>query len=49
MDFLDRLRTYQKDDIPKSILRKLRHYLAKPEYEVENVGTKSQAAKNLCM
>ncbi|OMJ74343.1 hypothetical protein SteCoe_26764 [Stentor coeruleus] len=48
MDFLDRLRNYNKDDIPKSILRKLKHYLTKPEYEPEQIGTKSQAAKSLC-
>ena len=48
MDFLERLRTYNKDDIPKSILRKLKHYLTKPEYEPESIGTKSLASKSLC-
>lgn len=48
MDFIDRLKNYNKNDIPKSILRKLKHYLTKAEYEPELIGTKSQASKSLC-
>ena len=48
MDFLDRLRGFNKDDIPKTILRKLKHYLSKPEYDPEQVGVGSLAAKSLC-
>ena len=48
MDFLDRLRQYNKDEISKGVLNKLKHYLSKPEYDPEVVGTKSQACKSLC-
>jgi dynein heavy chain, axonemal len=48
MDFLERLRTYNKDDIPKNILRKLKHYLTKSEYDPELIGSKSLASKSLC-
>ena len=49
MNFLDRLKNYEKEDIPKPTLRKLRHYLNKPDYKPEIIENKSTAAKSLCM
>ena len=48
MDFIERLKNYNKDDLPKSILRKLKNYLNKPEYDPEKISNVSQACVSLC-
>ncbi len=49
-DFMDQLKDYDKDNIPQSILKKLRtKFTTKPEFAVDLVGRVSTAAKCLCM
>mmetsp|Transcript_47704 Transcript_47704/g.108527 ORF Transcript_47704/g.108527 Transcript_47704/m.108527 type:complete len:1551 (-) Transcript_47704:45-4697(-) len=47
--FLDRLKGYDKDNIPAKALKQLEKYVVKPEYAPESVGNQSKAAKSLCM
>jgi dynein heavy chain len=47
--FLDKLRTYDKDNIPQAALKKLSKYVVKDEYQPDVVGRQSSAAKSLCM
>merc|ERR1719428_578708 len=47
--FLDRLKGYDKDNIPVPALKKLEKYVQKPEYSPDVVGNQSKAAKTLCM
>ncbi|CAG9129073.1 unnamed protein product [Plutella xylostella] len=47
--FLDRLRDFDKDNIPDKVLKKIGTYTARPEFEPEIVGTVSLAAKSLCL
>eukprot|EP00744_Colponema_vietnamica_P002637 GILI01004106.1.p1 GENE.GILI01004106.1~~GILI01004106.1.p1 ORF type:complete len:1989 (+),score=654.53 GILI01004106.1:157-5967(+) len=47
--FLNRLKTFDKDNIPQPILKKLRKYTENPEYSDANVGKVSTAARSLCM
>jgi dynein heavy chain len=49
MDFVERLQHYNKDSVPDSILRKLKNYVNRDEFEPEFVGSKALAAKSLCM
>lgn len=49
MDFVERLQHYNKDNVPDSILRKLKNYVNRDEFEPEFVGSKALAAKSLCM
>ena len=49
MDFVEKLQKYNKDNIPDSILRKLKTYVNRDEFEPEFVGSKALAAKSLCM
>ena len=49
MDFIERLQHYNKDSIPDHILRKLKNYTNRDEFEPEFVGSKALAAKSLCM
>jgi dynein heavy chain len=46
--FMDRLKGYDKDNIPAAALKKLEKYVAKPEYAPDVVGNQSKAAKSLC-
>lgn len=46
---IDKLKTYDKDNIPEKVLKQLAKYIAKPEYTPETVGNQSKAAKSLCM
>merc|ERR1719428_240815 len=46
--FMDRLKLYDKDNIPLPALKKLEKYVVKPEYSPEVVGNQSKAAKPLC-
>eukprot|EP00636_Phaeomonas_parva_P005019 CAMPEP_0118865410 /NCGR_PEP_ID=MMETSP1163-20130328/9686_1 /TAXON_ID=124430 /ORGANISM="Phaeomonas parva, Strain CCMP2877" /LENGTH=88 /DNA_ID=CAMNT_0006799637 /DNA_START=1 /DNA_END=264 /DNA_ORIENTATION=- len=48
--FLDRLKTYDKDNISPSILKKIRaKYIPREEFQVVNVAKVSSAAKGMCM
>lgn len=47
--FMDRLKQYDKDNIPPRVLKQLEKYTTKPEYSPESVGNVSKAAKSLCM
>jgi len=47
--FIDRLKTYDKDNIPPKILKALEKYIQKEEYTPDRVGNQSSAAKSLCM
>jgi len=48
-DFLNQVKTYDKDNIPKSTLNKIRKYCNKPEFQYEAVKKKSVAAAALCI
>nr|CCA18662.1 hypothetical protein ALNC14_048050 [Albugo laibachii Nc14] len=47
--FLDRLKSFDKDNIPPAALKKLSKHAADPVMAVENVSKVSKAATSLCM
>ncbi|XP_063222941.1 dynein axonemal heavy chain 2 isoform X2 [Bacillus rossius redtenbacheri] len=47
VDFLNKLRNYEKGTVTESMLRKIASYTARKELEPENVAKKSKAAKSL--
>jgi dynein heavy chain, axonemal len=47
-DFLERLRSYDKDNIDPKIISKIQPYLSNPEFEPEKVLQASKAAYGLC-
>lgn len=50
MNFLDRLKNYEKNNIPDQVLKRLRaNYTSKPEFDPVVVGQKNLASKSLCM
>lgn len=49
MNFLDKLKGYDKTNISENILKKLRTYTNKPEFDPVVVGQKNLASKSLCM
>jgi dynein heavy chain len=49
MNFLDNLKTYDKDNIPKSKIKKLRPFMKNKNFTPEKVEKVSKAAKSLCM
>lgn len=50
MNFLERLKNFDKNNIPQSYLQRLRgNYTSKPEFEPSIVGQKNLASKSLCM
>jgi len=50
MNFLDRLRNYDKNNISDIYLKRLRNnYTSKPEFDPVVVGQKNLASKSLCM
>jgi dynein heavy chain len=46
---LDRMFTFDKDNIPERILRKIQPYIDDPEFTPENIKKKSSAATSMCM
>ncbi len=46
--FLGRLQAYDKDNIPREVVDKIRPYLDKPDFEPEVVQKASKAAYGLC-
>jgi dynein heavy chain len=50
MNFLERLKSFDKNNIPDAILKKLRtNYTKKAEFDPLLVGQKNLASKSLCM
>eukprot|EP00947_MAST-08B_sp_MAST-8B-sp1_P005754 g5754.t1 len=49
MQFLDKLKEYDKDNIPAARIRKIGKYVKNPDFNPDNVGNISFAAKSLCM
>jgi dynein heavy chain len=47
--FLDKLKNYEKNNISENILKKMRAYTSKPDFDPQIVGTKNLASKSLCM
>jgi dynein heavy chain len=47
--FMDSLKTYDKDNIPASYIKKIKKYTAMEEMAVDNVKKVSKAATSLCM
>jgi dynein heavy chain len=48
-EFIEKLKTYDKDNIKESLLKKLKKYTNDPRFEPTNVAKKSGAAKSMCM
>lgn len=48
-DFLSKLKTYDKNNIKETIIKKLQKYIVDPNMQVDVVTKVSQAAKGLCM
>jgi len=48
-DFLDRLNNYDKHNVPENVLKKLRTYTTKPEFEPDYVAQKNFACKSICL
>jgi dynein heavy chain, axonemal len=48
-NFMENLKTYDKDNIKESVLKKVRVYTANPIMQVEGVAKVSKAATGLCM
>lgn len=49
LNFLDKLKTYDKNNISDKILKKLRTYTTRPDFDPQLVGQKNKASKSLCM
>lgn len=49
MGFIDKLKNYDKNNIPDAVLRKLRLSINKPEFDPFNIGKISMACKSLCL
>ncbi|KAG7383179.1 hypothetical protein PHYPSEUDO_003966 [Phytophthora pseudosyringae] len=47
--FMFELKEYDKDNIPQTVLKKIRKYIENPEFAVEEVKKVSRAAMSLCM
>ena len=46
--FLDKLRSYDKDSIPNKIIKQIKPYVARPEFQPEKVKEVSAAAYGFC-
>jgi dynein heavy chain len=49
MNFIERLRNFDKNSISESTLKKLRTYTTRPEFDPVLVGQKNLASKSMCM
>jgi dynein heavy chain, axonemal len=49
LNFLDRLKGYDRNNISDNILYKLRKYTTRPDFDPTLVGQKNLASKSLCM
>ena len=48
-NFMKSLEDFDKDNIPESVIRRLKKYVEDPNYQPEIVGKQSLAARSLCM
>lgn len=48
-NFIKQLINFDKDNMSDKVLRKIRNYVTRPEFDPEEVGRVSNAAKSLCM
>ena len=49
INFIDRLKNFDKDNIPKSQMKKLKPYIKNKEFTPAKVEKVSVAAKSMCM
>lgn len=49
MDFLDRLLSYDKENITPQIMRRLKVFINNPQFNPDVVSSSSKAARSLCM
>lgn len=49
LNFLDKLKSYEKNNISDNILKKLRVYTTKQDFDPQIVGQKNLASKSLAM
>jgi len=49
MQFLDKLKTYDKDNVPAPAIRKLKKYMENPDFTPDKMRSVSTAATSLCM
>ena len=49
MGFIDKLKNFDKNNVPDAVLRKLRLSINKPEFDPFNIGKVSMACKSLCL
>ena len=49
MGFIDKLKNFDKNNVPDTVLRKLRLSINKPEFDPFNIGKVSMACKSLCL
>lgn len=47
--FLDKLKNYEKNNISDNILKKLRVYTTKPDFDPQVIGQKNLASKSLAL
>jgi dynein heavy chain len=47
--FIDSLKTYDKENIPEKLLKKLKTYYDQPEFMPDLIAKKSKAGKSICM
>jgi dynein heavy chain len=48
-DFINQLKTYDKDNIKEALLKKLKKYTKNPAFEPASIAKKSKAAESLCL
>ena len=48
-DFLEKLKNYDKDNIPQPVLKKLAKYIARDDFTPDSCAKQSLACKTLCM
>lgn len=48
-NFMRSLEEFDKDNIPDSVIKKLKKYIDDPSYQPETVAKQSRAAMSLCM
>jgi dynein heavy chain len=48
-NFMHSLEEFDKDNIPESVIKKLKRYIDDPQYQPETVAKQSKAAMSLCM
>lgn len=49
MSFIDRLKNFDRNNIPEPTLKRLRTYTSRPDFDPVLVGQKNLASKSMCM